>query len=259
MENKNIPTVIFCGGMGSRMKEETEFKPKPMVLVGGKPILWHIMKGYAHYGYNDFILALGYKGDMIKDYFLNQSAFLNDLTIETSTNKVQFHGSKGDDFRITFVNTGLESLTGERLLKVKKYVTGDKFMVTYGDGVSDLNINNLVRFNKDQGTLGTITGVHPHSKYGLVRMDKQSNLVEKFDQKPMMYDYVNGGFMVLDKKSFDYFDESTMENGLIKMASERQLSAYKHEGFWKPMDTYREVEEMNKLWNEGRPWAVWEG
>jgi glucose-1-phosphate cytidylyltransferase len=258
METKNIPTIILCGGVGSRMKEETEFKPKPMVLVGGKPIVWHIMKAYAHYGYNNFILALGYKGDMIKDYFLNQEAFLNDLTIDTSTNKIQFHDNKGDDFKITFVNTGLDSLTGERILRVKKYVPQDEFMVTYGDGVSDINIDELVQFHRKQGTIGTITGVHPHSKYGLVKIDMESKLVEKFDQKPIMYDYVNGGFMVLNRKAFDYFDESTMENGLIKMAGEKQLSAYRYEGFWKPMDTYREVEEMNKLWEESRPWAVWE-
>lgn len=240
------------------MKEETEFKPKPLVLVGGKPILWHIMKAYAHYGYNDFILALGYKGDMIKDYFLNQGAFLNDFTLETSTNKVQFHGNKGDDFKITFVDTGSESQTGERMLKVKKYVADDDFMITYGDGVGDINIEELVQFHKRQGTTGTITGVHPHSKYGLVKIDTESNLVERFDQKPLMYDYVSGGFMVLSRKAFDYFDEGPMENGLMKLAGEKQLSVYRHEGFWKPMDTYREMEELNKLWEENKPWAVWE-
>jgi glucose-1-phosphate cytidylyltransferase len=258
METKNIPTIILCGGMGTRMKEETEFKPKPLVSVGGKPILWHIMKTYAYYGYNHFILALGYKGDMIKDYFLNQGAFLNDFTIETSTNKIQFHCNKADDFKITFVDTGSESQTGERILKVREYVEGEEFMITYGDGVSDINIEDLVQFHKRQGTMGTITGVHPHSKYGLVKIDEKTNLVEKFDQKPLMYDYVSGGFMVLNKRSFDYFDEGPMEDGLIKMAGEKKLSVYRHEGFWKPMDTYREMEELNNLWETEKPWAVWE-
>jgi len=256
--NKNIPTIILCGGIGTRMKEETEFKPKPMVLIGGKPMLWHIMKIYSHYGYNEFILALGYKGDMIKDYFLDQRAFLNDFTLDISENKIDFHNNQCDEFKITFSETGLESETGERILKVKKYISEDEFMVTYGDGVSDLEINKLIDFHRRQKTIGTITGAHPHSKYGLVKIDEKNNLVIDFEQKPLMYDYVSGGFMIFNKKAFDYFDNGPIENGLIKLAKDGQLSIYKHEGFWKSMDTYRETEELNELWQKDKPWAVWE-
>jgi glucose-1-phosphate cytidylyltransferase len=256
--DKNIPTIILCGGVGTRMKEETEFKPKPLVLIGGKPILWHVMKIYSHYGYNKFILALGYKGNMIKEYFLSQRAFLNDFTLDTLTNEMQFHDKKGDDFEITFVDTGLESLTGERILKVKKYLTENEFMVTYGDGVSDIDIDKLVAFHRNLGRVGTLTGVHPHSKYGLVKIDEKNNLVINFEQKPMLYDYVSGGFMIFNKEALNYFDEEPMENGLTKLVGKSQLSIYRHEGFWKGMDTYREMEELNELWKNGRPWAVWE-
>lgn len=258
MDNKNIKTIILCGGIGTRMKEETEFKPKPLVLIGGKPILWHIMKIYSHFGYSEFILALGYKGDMIKDYFLNQRAFLNDFTLDTARNKINFHNNQCDDFRITFAETGSESQTGERILRVKKYITEEEFMVTYGDGVADIDIDKLVAFHKKQGTIGTITGAHPYSKYGLIKIDEKRNLVMNFEQKPLMYDYASVGFMVFNKKAFDYFDEGPIENGLIKLTKESQLSVYRHEGFWKGMDTYREMEELNKLWETTRPWAVWE-
>jgi len=253
-----MKTIILCGGIGTRMKEETEFKPKPMVLIGGKPILWHIMKIYAHYGYNEFILALGYKGEMIKDYFLNKRAFLSDFTLDMTTNKKEFHNNESDNFKITFAETGLKSETGERILGVKKYITEDEFMITYGDGVADIDINRLVTFHRKQGTIGTITGAHPYSKYGLVKIDEKRNLVLNFEQKPLMYDYASIGFMVFNKKVFNYFDEGPMENSLMKLAKEGQLSIYKHEGFWKGMDTYREMEELNKLWQESKPWAVWE-
>ena len=257
--SNNIKTIILCGGMGARLKEETEFKPKPMVLIGGKPMLWHIMKIYAYYGHNKFVLALGYKGNMIKDYFLNQRAFLNDFTLDISENKTEFHNNECDDFKITFAETGLESETGARILRIKKHIiTEDEFMVTYGDGVSDLDINRLIDFHRKQKTIGTITGVHPYSKYGLVKIDEKRNLVIDFEQKPLMYDYTNGGFMIFNRKAFDYFDEGPMEKGLIKLAKEGQLSIYKHEGFWKAMDTYREMGELNELWQNGKPWAVWE-
>jgi len=231
-----MKTVILCGGFGTRLKEETEFKPKPMVKVGEMPILWHIMKIYSHYGFNDFILALGYKGEMIKDYFSNHC----------------------NEFNITFADTGLNSLTGERLLKVKSHIKENEFMVTYGDGVSDIDINKLVSFHKNQKTVGTITGVHPHSKYGLIKIDKEKNVVTGFDQKPLLHDYVSGGFMIFSKEAFDFFNKGQMEDGLRNMVKAGQLSVFGHEGFWKPMDTYREKEELDQLWKEGRPWAVWE-
>lgn len=239
--DKSTPVIILCGGLGTRMKEETEFKPKPMVLIGGKPILWHIMKTYAYFGYRNFVLALGYKGEMIKDYF-----------------DVQYRNPGPDDFNVTFAETGLDSMTGERMRRVKKYVTGDEFMVTYGDGVAEINIDELVAFHRKQGTVGTVTGTHPHSKYGFLKIDGERNLVVDFDEKPRLFDYISGGFMVFRREAFDYFDEGIMENALIKLAKEGQLSVYRHEGFWKSMDTYREMQELNELWENGRPWAVWE-
>ncbi|HOQ15673.1 MAG TPA: sugar phosphate nucleotidyltransferase [Candidatus Paceibacterota bacterium] len=258
INTKNIPTIILCGGMGTRMREETEYKPKPMVLIGGKPMLWHIMKIYSYYGYNNFILALGYKGEMIKDYFLNFKTFINDFELETSTNNINYCNGLEDNFKILFAETGLESATGERILRVKKYLKNDLFMLTYGDGVSDIDINKLVDFHLKQKTLGTITGVHPFSKYGMIKIDKKKKLVIDFEQKPLMFDYVNGGFMVFHKKALKYFDKGPMENGLKKMAKDKQLSVYCYDGFWKAMDTYREMEELNKLWEEKKPWAVWE-
>ena len=253
-----MKVVILCGGRGARLKEETEFKPKPLVLIGNKPILWHIMKAYAHYGYNEFILALGYKGEMIKDYFLNERAFVNDFTLDAPNNKLEFHDNHQHNFRITFAETGLESLTGERILKIKKYLTDEEFMVTYGDGVSDININKLIDFHRKQKTLSTITGVHPRSKYGVVEIDKDKELATEFAQKPLTQHYINGGFMVFNKTALDYFDEGTMENIFPKLIKERQLSVYRHDGFWKSMDTYNEMEELNKLWETDRPWAIWE-
>lgn len=258
MANKSIPVVILCGGKGTRMKEETEYRPKPLVEVGGRPVLWHIMKAYAHHGYNKFVLALGYKGGMIKEYFLNHRALANDFTLTLAKQDLDFHGGAHDDFAITFADTGVESLTGARLLKIKKYLKGDIFMVTYGDGVSNIDIGKLIKFHEKQGTIATITGVHPNSKYGLVRIDERSRLATSFAQKPLLTDYVNGGFMVFNKKIFDYLDEGPIERAFEKLIKHKQLSLYKHDGFWKSVDTYFELEELNKLWAEGRPWATWE-
>ena len=253
-----MKTVILCGGKGTRMREETEYRPKPLVEIGGKPILWHIMKLYAHHGHNDFILTLGYKGKMIKEYFMYHKAFANDFTLHMSTRNVHFHQNGNEDFMITFAETGLESLTGERLLAVRPYITDDEFMVTYGDGVGDIDIKKLIAFHRSQGTIGTITGVHPHSKWGLLKADPRTNLVTDFYQKPLLSDYVNGGFMVFHKKVFDYLDKGPIEDAFGKLAKEKQLSVFNHEGFWKAMDTYNEMQEMNELWEKNKPWAVWE-
>jgi len=252
-----MKTIILCGGFGTRLKEETEFKPKPMIQIGGRPILWHIMKIYAHYGFNEFILALGYKGDMIKSYFLNQKTFLNDFTLDVHNDNIEFHTNGCDDFKVTFAETGLNSLTGERILRVKKYIGEDNFMVTYGDGVSDINVNELVDFHKKQGTVGTIACFHPYSKYGLVKTNHEKCLATGFDQKPLMPDYVSGGFMVFKNDAFDYFNNGQMEDGLKKMAENNQLSVFEHRGFWKAMDTYREKEELEELWKNEKPWVVW--
>lgn len=260
IKKMKIPVVIFCGGQGSRMKEETEFRPKPMVTVGGMPILWHIMKIYSHYGFNDFVIALGYKGDYIKNYFLNHEYLVDDFTINTKTGERQIHKSKRknrDEFKITFADTGAETLTGERLLRVKKYITADLFMVTYGDGVSDINVNKLVEFHKSKKVIGTIAGVHPKSKWGLVIADK-NNIIRKFQQKPKLNQYVNGGFMVFNQKFFDFLKpREAIEVALDRLVAKRQLAVYIHSGFWAAMDTYQDLEEMNKLWKKDPKWKIW--
>ncbi len=255
-----IPVVIFSGGQGTRMKEETEFRPKPMVTVGGKPLLWHIMKIYSHFGYNDFIIALGYKGDYIKDYFINQEYFLHDFTINTKSGEKQLFkdGRKSrDDFCITFAETGLETATGDRLIKVKKYLNTDTFMVTYGDGVSDININDLIEYHKSKNVIGTITGVHPKSKWGLIVSGKDG-IVKRFQEKPRFNQYVNGGFMVFNHKIFDYLKPGDMiHDAFPRISQDHQLAVFVHEGFWSAVDTYQDLEEMNKLWKKDPKWKVW--
>ena len=255
-----MPVVIFCGGTGTRMKEETEFRPKPMVSVGGHPILWHIMKIFEHFGYNEFIIALGYKGDYIKNYFINQEYLLHDITVDTQTGKSKIFRSskrKHDNFKITFVDTGLETLTGERLLKVKKYIKSDRFMVTYGDGVGNVAIDKLVDYHDKKGVTGVITGVHPKSKWGLVVAD-ENNIVKRFKQKPVLDEFVNGGFMVFKSSFFKYLKRrETVEQALERLLKDKQLAVYHHEGYWSAMDTYSDVEDMNKQWKKDPLWKIW--
>lgn len=257
------------------MKEETEFKPKPLVLVGGKPILWHIMKIYSHYGFNEFILALGYKGEMIKDYFLNESKYINNFSLETRTGKVTFHNNHADDFKITFVETGLKSLTGERVRRVEEFIKGDDFMLTYGDGVANIDIKALAQFHKKQKTIGTISGVHPITRFGIMAIDEKTKKVKKFEQfgvvdssmnekqikharKSYISDFINGGFMVFNKNIFEYIaPDSMVEEAFVHLAKESKLSVFEHNGQWKAMDTYKDVEEMNIFWQKDPFWKVW--
>lgn len=240
------------------MKEETEFRPKAMVEVGGTPLLWHIMRIYMHYGYDDFIIALGYKGDMIKEFFHNWRALLNDYTLDTSKGSISVIGKNHQNFKITFVDTGMETLTGGRILRCGPYIKGKEFMVTYGDGVSDVNINNIVKFHRKHKNIGTLTGVHPQSRFGLVDMDPKTNLINKFREKPILEEYISGGFMVFKHEALHYFTDEEMEKGLADMAAKNQLSLYPYDGFWKAVDTYNELEQLNKIWKKNRPWAVWE-
>lgn len=256
-----MKTIILCGGMGTRLKEETEFKPKPMVEIGGKPILWHIMKIYAHYDYRDFILALGYKGDYIKDYFLKQKYYESDFCLNTKdgeiSNLIPNNSFNKDKFNIIFADTGLETPHGERVLKLKKYIKEDLFMVTYGDGVADIDINKLIDFHKKKGVVATVTGVHPTSRWGLVNTD-ENEIVREFAQKPVLYDYVNGGFMVFKKEFFAVLKEGDMiEDALSRLISQKQLALYKHEGFWYGMDTYKDFDFLNKLWEKDPKWKIW--
>jgi len=262
MVNQTIKTIILCGGMGTRLKEETEFKPKPMVVIGKEPILWHIMKIYNHYNYRDFVLALGYKGTDIKDHFLRQKYYNTDLSLNTKNGEVinfdnNTPDNPKDDFNIIFAETGLETPHGERILKLKKYITEDLFMVTYGDGIADIDINKLIEFHKKHGKIGTITGVHPISRWGLTNAD-ENNIVTGFAQKPMLYDYVNGGFMVFNKEFFNFLKEGDMiEDALDRLILQKQLALYKHEGFWYGMDTYKDFIFLNELWEKEPKWKIW--
>ncbi len=262
-----MKTIILCGGEGTRMKEETEFRPKPLVEVGGKPILWHIMKMYAYYGYDEFILTLGYKGNMIKDYFLNWRSFTSDFTLNTKTHETFFHNNECDDFKITFAETGLKSLTGERIRLLKKYIGDDEnFMVTYVDGVADIDINKLVDFHKKQNTIGTITGVKPSTRFGFLDIDSGSDKLIGFmqhkvtteDDSEGVKDKINGGFMVFKREVLDFIKPDTMIESIFPaLAEKKQLSVYNHTGRWKCMDTYKEVEEMNNLWINDPFWKIW--
>ena len=258
-----MKTIILSGGIGYRLKEETEFKPKPMVSIGGKPILWHIMKIYAHFGFNDFIIALGYKGDYIKEYFLNQKYFAHNFTLHSKTGFSKVHKDHdikvNDDFKITFVDTGEETLPGERILRCKDYVPKDdeNFMVTYGDGVADINIKNLVKFHRKQGTIGTVTGVHPRVKYGLLTSGKD-NKATHFVEKPVLDEWVNGGFMVFKRHVLNYIRKGEMEHVMLKrLVKEGELSIFIHSSFWHSMDTYPDVDSLNRLWVEDPKWKVW--
>jgi len=260
MFNKNIPTVIFCGGIGTRLKEETEFKPKPLVKIGDKPILWHIMKIYSHYGFNEFILCLGYKGEMIKEYFLNYKPLSQDFSLDLGAQKVNLlNNNERENWRIVLADTGLETLTAGRLYKIKKYLEGeDRFMVTYGDGLADIDILKLIEFHQKAGKIATITGAHPSSKYGLVETNVDK-LVTAFRQKPRLEEYINIGFMVFEKKIFDYLGEDRIiEDVFLDLAKDKQIVMYRHDGFFHAMDTYKDYEDLNKMWQEGKcPWKIW--
>jgi len=251
-------TIILCGGVGYRLKEETEFKPKPMVEVGGKPILWHIMKIYAHYGFNDFIVALGYKGNLVKDYFTNLKYYDADFTLDTKTHEIKHHNNNiSDKFKITFVDTGAESLTGERVRLLKKYIHSENFMITYGDGVANINVADLYRFHKRQNSIGTVTGVLPVLKYGGFDVNKD-NLASDFKKKARIRHLINGGYMVFKKSAFDLIKPNTMiEDIFLPLIKERKLSIYKHEGFFHAMDTYQDMKDLNKMWTQNPAWKIW--
>ena len=259
-----MKVVILCGGLGTRLREETEFRPKPMVEIGSKPILWHIMKIYSHYGIKDFVLSLGYKGEMIKEYFYHYEILNNDFTIELGNKKnIEIHSNNAEkDWRITLADTGDKALKGARLKRVQQYVDDDSFMLTYGDGVADVDINALLSFHKKHGKLATVTGINPASHFGELKI--KGDQVESFSEKPRDGDgLINGGFFVFNKGVFDYLsaDENCdLEIGpLEKIAGEGQLMVYKHRGSWTCMDTIRDMEYLNKLWVEGRAgWKVWE-
>lgn len=261
MENAKV--VILCGGEGTRLREETEYRPKPMVTVGGLPILWHIMKIYSSQGFNDFVLCLGYRGEAIKQFFLSHEMMHNDFTINLGRRgEDRVHRSgKAEDWTITFADTGLKSGTGSRIKRVEKYIGSDRFLCTYGDAVADIDIRKEMDFHCKQGRAATLAGVHPHSKFGLIKEGK-GGLVTGFVEKPVLYDYVNGGFYVFGKEVFDYLDAGEScaleTKPFSRLVEKKQMSVYKHDGFWHSMDTYKDFLDLNRMWDGGkRPWKTW--
>lgn len=255
-----MKVVILCGGKGTRMREETEYRPKPLVLIDDKPILWHIMKFYSSYGFNDFILCTGYKSEMIKQYFMEMYWRNNDFTLDLEKGQdINYHTKEEENFKVTIVNTGLETQTGGRVKAIEKYIDEDDFMLTYGDGLSDVNLAQLLKFHKSQNTIATLTGVHPVSNFGL--MVVENGIVKSFKEKPILKDMVNGGYMILNKKIFDYLkkDGPLEEEPLVSLAKEEQLSVYEHKGFWKAIDTHKDILAIEKMCIEGNmPWKIWE-
>jgi glucose-1-phosphate cytidylyltransferase len=257
-----MKTVILCGGKGTRLREETEYRPKPMLPIGNRPILWHIMQRYARYGHRDFVLCLGYKGDLIKEYFRNYRWNTHDVTVSLGRpGAPRFHGAKGaEDWTVSLVDTGLESLTAWRVRSVRPHVGRGAFFLTYGDGVGNIDLKRLVAFHRKSGAVCTLTAVHPPGRFGDVRL-RPDGRVESFNEKAQTETgYINGGFMVCEPELFDYLPDNPaamLEEGPLRLlASEGKLAAYRHEGFWQPMDTYQEFKLLNRLWDSGRaPWA----
>jgi len=258
-----MKVVLLAGGLGTRLMEETEARPKPMVEIGGKPILWHIMKIYETYGYNDFVLCLGYKAQSIKEYFLNYYLYNSDVTIELERNKVDVHFSNSESFKVTLVDTGLSTNTAGRIKRIKKYVQDETFMLTYGDGVADINIKELVDFHRSHKKLATLTTIQIPGRFGNIEMGENGE-VEHFIEKPQGDGmWINGGFFVLEPGIFNYLDGDMDDiqwekKPLKEIAEDGQLSAYKHKGFWKPMDAMRDRIELEQLWSGGSaPWKIW--
>jgi glucose-1-phosphate cytidylyltransferase len=259
VKNK-MPVMILAGGLGTRLREETEFRPKPMVPVGGKPILWHIMKIYASFGFYRFIICLGYKGEMIKDYFLNYQMQGIDFTVNTKTGHIVEHLVNDEEWEVTLVDTGLNCLTGGRVARAAKYVDADRFLLTYGDGLADVNIDKLIQFHQSHGKIATLTGVNVPSRFGNleIQSDKVSSFLEK---KKITDDWINGGFFVLEKDFLKYLsldDSCVLEQEPLRLAAkDSELMVYKHFGFWQCMDTLREHEKLEELWKGGAPWKIW--
>ncbi|MFK5857319.1 MAG: glucose-1-phosphate cytidylyltransferase, partial [Bacteroidota bacterium] len=249
-----------AGGYGTRISEETHLRPKPMVEIGGKPVLWHIMKIYSHYGLNDFIICLGYKGYIIKEYFANYFLHMSDVTINLQDNSLEIHQNNVEPWKVTLVDTGQSTMTGGRLKRVQKYVGDEDFCFTYGDGVSNVDINKLIGFHKKNKTSATVTIIQPPARFGSINVDKYK--VTHFEEKPRGEGgWINGGFFVLSPQIFELLenDQTVWENQpLSELAENKQLSAYKHSGFWQAMDTLRDKCQLEKLWDSGKaPWKVW--
>ena len=259
----DLDVVILCGGLGTRLREETEFKPKPMVEIGGRPILWHIMKHYHHYGVRNFILCLGYKGEAIRDFFLNYEFNHSDVAVDLRSGDIEtLSNSFAEDWRVVLADTGAETLTGGRIKKALRYVRGNTFLATYGDGLADVDLNALLAHHEQSGRLSTVTAVHPSSRFGELAIE--GDMVRSFQEKPQVAGgWINGGFFVFNRRAFDKLrpDENVpLETGVLeKLADKSELSVYQHDGFWQCMDTAREMQLLNDLWASGEaPWQSWE-
>jgi len=255
-----VKVVILAGGLGTRLAEETEVRPKPMVEIGGRPILWHIMKHYAHYGFDEFFVALGYKGDWIKRYFLDYYALSTDMTVRLASGAVDVIEGKGEDWTVHLVETGQDSMTGGRVKRLEPWLRDSTFMVTYGDGLCNVDLGDLLRFHKAHGRIATVTAVRPPARYGGLIFD--GDLVAQFTEKPQIGEgWINGGFLIFEPALFDYLrgDHDSLEvDALEHLAVDRQLCAYRHEGFWQGMDTLRDKRYLEGAWNAGpAPWKVW--
>jgi len=257
-----MKVVLLAGGFGTRISEESDLKPKPMLLLGGKPILWHIMKQYSHYGYNDFVILLGYKSYVIKEYFANYFLHQSDVTIDMTNNNMEIHNNSSEPWKVTLVDTGLHTMTGGRIKRAQKYIGDEPFMLTYGDGVSDINIKELVNYHKSTGKVLTMTSVQPEGRFGALDIETDGT-VSSFIEKPKGDGHwINAGFFVCEPKVFDYItegDTTVFEQApLVNLAKDGQINAFKHTGFWKPMDTLRDKRALNKMVAENKaPWIVW--
>jgi len=259
-----MKVVILAGGLGTRLGEETALRPKPMVEIGGKPILWHIMKIYSHYGFNDFVVLCGYKQEFIKEYFTNYFINNSDVTFDLSNGEVKIHHRHTEPWKVTLLDTGMNTLTGGRIKRARGIIGNEPFMLTYGDGVSDVNIANLVEFHKKSKRLATLTAVQPQGRFGVLNMD-ESDTIRAFQEKPKTSSsaWINAGFFVLEPQIFDYITEGDKtiweRTPLMNLARDGELKAYKHDGFWHPMDMLKDKVELNELWESGNaPWKVWE-
>ncbi len=254
-----MKAVILAGGMGTRISEESHLRPKPMIEIGGKPIIWHIMKIYSSYGVNDFVVCLGYRGYMIKEYFANYFLHMSDVTVDMTRNELQFHQGKAEPWRVTLIDTGEDTLTGGRLKRVRSHLGDEDFLMTYGDGVANIDIQKLITFHRSHGGLATVTAVRPQARYGALTLE-QTRVVEFVEKPPGDSQWINGGFFVLSPKCLDYIagDSTAWElEPMERLAAERQMHAYQHHDFWLPMDTLRDKTRLEQLWLSGAPWKIW--
>jgi glucose-1-phosphate cytidylyltransferase len=258
-----MKVLLLAGGFGTRLSEETDIRPKPMIEIGGKPILWHIMKTYSHYGFNEFVILLGYKGYYIKEYFANYFLHQSNVTIDLANNKMEIHNNSSEPWKVTLLDTGLDSMTGGRIKKAQNFIGNEPFMLTYGDGVADINITELVKFHKSHGKLLTMTSAQPDGRFGALEIDEK-NQVKEFKEKPKGDgSWINAGYFVCEPKVFDYIldgDSTVFEQDPLKnLAKDGQIFTYKHHDFWMPMDTLRDKIKLNEMWQDkSSPWKVWD-